>query len=194
MFVSWLVVAVVLTVLATSWVTFTATRLDRLHARVDAAQAALDAQLVRRAAAVLHAADQARDELGADVAARMGGAAQRALSPGEVEREQAENAVGKAANELADRQDTLAPTHRPALREVADAADRVVIARRFYNDAVRDTRTLRRGRMPRLLRLAGHRAAPEFFDIDDSTRFPLARAAFAARTEPTTAPDAGGTA
>jgi len=32
-----------LAILLTMWVTFTLTRLDRLHARVDAAQAALDA-------------------------------------------------------------------------------------------------------------------------------------------------------
>ena len=55
--VGWLVVAVVVAVLLTMWITFTLTRLDRLHARVDAAQAALDAQLVRRAAALLHVAE-----------------------------------------------------------------------------------------------------------------------------------------
>lgn len=44
----------------------------------------------------------------------------------------------------------------------------MLIARRFYNDAVRDTRTLRARRMPRLLHLAGHRALPQFFDIDDT--------------------------
>jgi hypothetical protein len=44
----------------------------------------------------------------------------------------------------------------------------VLIARRFYNDAVRDTRTLRARRMPRLLRLAGRRSLPQFFDIDDT--------------------------
>ncbi len=52
--------------------------------------------------------------------------------------------------------------------ELAESAMRVMIARRFYNDAVRDTRTLRARRMPRLLRLAGHRSLPRFFDIDDT--------------------------
>jgi hypothetical protein len=47
----------------------------------------------------------------------------------------------------------------------------VLIARRFFNDAVRDTRTLRARRMPRLLHLAGRRALPQFFDIDDSSLF-----------------------
>ena len=53
--------AVLVAILLTMWVTFTLTRLDRLHARVDAAQAALDAQLVRRAAALLHVAEAAGD-------------------------------------------------------------------------------------------------------------------------------------
>jgi hypothetical protein len=44
----------------------------------------------------------------------------------------------------------------------------VLIARRFYNDAVRDTRALRARRMPRLLRLAGRVELPQFFDIDDT--------------------------
>ena len=44
-------VGVVLFVLGVLYVSWTAGRLDRLHARVDAAWAALDAALVRRAAA-----------------------------------------------------------------------------------------------------------------------------------------------
>jgi hypothetical protein len=44
---------------------------------------------------------------------------------------------------------------------------RVGLARRFYNDAVRDTRALRRHRFPRLLRLHARRPLPRYFDIDD---------------------------
>jgi hypothetical protein len=43
----------------------------------------------------------------------------------------------------------------------------VGLARRFYNDAVRDTRALRRSRLARVLRLHGRRPLPRFFDIDD---------------------------
>ena len=168
---AWIVLAVVVAIFVTSWVTFTATRLDRLHARVDAAQASLDAQLVRRAAAVQHIADTGRTQLGDDTADRLVGVAHKALTAAS-EREAVENDVGKAANELADRCDDL-PAHVGQLREVAESSNRVIIARRFYNDAVRDTRTLRAGRMPRLLRLAGHRELPRFFDIDDATRWPV---------------------
>ncbi len=55
-----------------------------------------------------------------------------------------------------------------ALRsDLEGTATRVGLARRFYNDAVRDTRELRRRRLPRLLRLHASRPLPRFFDIDD---------------------------
>ena len=161
----WLIAAVVVTVLLTSWITFTLTRLDRLHARVDAAQAALDAQLVRRAAALLHLADSGVGVLPGEEAARLETVAEEALNASVDDRETAENAVGRAVGQLAGRHAQLPPV---AAEELREASARVLIARRFYNDAVRDTRTLRGRRMPRLLHLAGRREMPQFFDIDDT--------------------------
>lgn len=175
----WIVVAVLAAVLLSMWVTFTATRLDRLHARVDAAWAALDAQLVRRAAAVQHVAEN--DDSGAP--ARLREPCERAalnalhvldakerasvdVTEYRVVRQSAENAVGRMIGELAEVAVMLDPGAAAELRE---GAVRVQVARRFYNDAVRDTRALRARRMPRLLRLAGRRALPQFFDIDDSS-------------------------
>ncbi len=171
--VGWLVLAVVLAVLLTTWITFTLTRLDRLHARCDAAQASLDAQLVRRAAALQHVAESPDSGLPDDVRPRYDAIAHAALAPhrpvsgpgSDSARRFAENAVGRAVGELADLPRAL---HPGAAAELQEAAARVLIARRFYNDAVRDTRSLRVRRMPRLFRMAGRRAMPEFFDIDDS--------------------------
>jgi hypothetical protein len=167
----WVILVVVLAAALTAWVTFTATRLDRLHARVDAAQAALDAQLVRRAAAVQRVAVVAAVDLGPQLTEALADGAAAALAAGPSEREPTENALGRVANQLADVSPTLPASHSGDLHEVAESALRVIIARRFYNDAVRDTRALRSRRMPRWLRLAGHRAAPQFFDIDDATRW-----------------------
>ena len=161
----WLVLAVVVAVLLTMWVTFTLTRLDRLHARVDAAQAALDAQLVRRAAALQHVAESGEPPMPAQLRVSYERVALDALTAVEPRRQGAENAVGRALREVAD---TRVPLSAAGVAELTEAASRVLIARRFYNDAVRDTRTLRARRMPRLLRLAGHRAMPQFFDIDDT--------------------------
>jgi hypothetical protein len=163
--VGWLVLAVVAAVLLSMWVTFTLTRLDRLHARIDAARAALDAQLVRRAAALLHLAEAV--DTGLDDSSRAGyeASARAALTAsGAGSREIAENAVGRAVAQLAGGAAQLSAAADAELRE---AAARVQVARRFYNDAVRDTRALRARRMPRLLRLAGRVELPQFFDIDD---------------------------
>lgn len=169
--VAWLVVAVLAAVLLTMWVTFTITRLDRLHARVDAAQASLDAQLVRRAAALLHVAEAPDSGLPDALRPEYDAIAQKALAmrDRDPDREDAENAVGRSVAELAQ---LAEPLPRDAAAELQEAAARVLIARRFYNDAVRDTRSLRAGRLPRLLRMAGRRELPEFFDIDDTLPAP----------------------
>jgi len=165
--VGWLVFAVVVAVLLTLWLTFTVTRLDRLHARVDAAHAAMDAQLVRRAAALQHVAEASDTGLPAYVRVEYERVAARALAGDSADpgRQEAENAVGRAVRDLA-----ADPTglRAEAVVELHEAAARVLIARRFYNDAVRDTRALRARRLPRLLRMAGRREMPQFFDIDDT--------------------------
>ncbi len=163
--VGWFVFAVLVAVLLTVWITFTLTRLDRLHARVDAAQAALDAQLVRRAAALLHVAESPDSGVASSDRGRYESVAHTALGVAEAERAGAENAVGRALVDLAS---AASVVHEAAAAELREAATRVMISRRFYNDAVRDTRTLRERRMPKLLHLAGHRAMPQFFDIDDT--------------------------
>ncbi len=147
-----------------------ATRLDRLHVRTDAAWAALDAAL-RHRGRVVSALDGARNGGGAlrcvaDAALSAG--TQVALRAGEhASREEVENELGRA----------LALLDRTALepacaRRLADAEQRVVIARRVYNDAVRDTLALRSHRRVRWLRLAGTAPLPRYFEIAE----PLASA------------------
>ncbi len=165
--IAWVIAAVAVAVLLTTWVTFTLTRLDRLHARVDAAHAAMDAQLVRRAAALQHVAESAGNGLPDPERPRYEAIARQALHAADAgqQREVAENAVGRAVVDLARPGGALLPDAATELRE---AAARVLIARRFYNDAVRDTRALRARRLPRTLRMAGRREMPDFFDIDDT--------------------------
>jgi hypothetical protein len=151
-------------VLVALYITWTAGRLDRMHARVDAAWAALDAQLVRRAAAaralvpLLPAGPEADalDERAAE-----------ALVAGEQDRDVVENALTRALRTAVPLLPET-PAAEQALGELEAASTRVGLARSFHNGAVRDTRRLRRRRLPRLLRLAGHRVMPSFFDVDDT--------------------------
>jgi len=156
------VVAVV--VLLATWVTWTATRVDRLHSRVDAARASLDTQLVRRAAALRALADSSAVALGADLADGLRAAARASLDADLTNREAAENDLSRALYEIPASLDV----DPDLLADLTDAARRVAFARRFYNDAVRDTAALRRRRLPRLLRLGGRRPVPAFFEIDDT--------------------------
>ncbi|MFD7655539.1 NUDIX hydrolase [Actinosynnema sp. NPDC059797] len=135
------------------WILGTANRLDRLHVRTDSAWAALDAALARRAVVTRAvAAVCGRPELGA--------AADEAEGARRPDREAAENRLSALLEGL-DRS-VLAPA---LAAELADAEQRVVLARRVHNDAVRDTLALRRRRSVRWLRLAGTAPTPAYFEI-----------------------------
>lgn len=154
-----LIAIAVLTLLGL-YVTWTAGRLDRLHARVDAAAAALDAALIRRAAAARAVAAELAPGTDARALHR---AADAALAAGPDAREGVENDLSRALR-------TAVPlvSTAPALAELETAATRVGLARSFHNAAVRDTRAVRLRRLPRALRLAGHRELPQYFEIDDT--------------------------
>lgn len=145
-----------------AWVSWTATRVDRLQDRTALARQSLDAQLVRRAAALQALASHSAAALGRDREARLLALAAASLDADDTTREATENDLSRA---LRDIPGTVAPD---LLADLSEAARRVALARRFYNDAVRDTRSLRRGRVPRLFRLGGREPLPAFFEIDDT--------------------------
>jgi hypothetical protein len=175
-------------VLFTLYATWTAGRLDRLHARVDAARSLLDARLVRRAAAALSLADALAEPPAspavAEAAARLGTAARAALAAADADaraaaRAETDSAWGAtptgeqdarvtAENDLvrALRAVPRSPDD-PALAEVRSATELLGLAKQVYDDIVRDTRALRQRRLPRALRLAGHRPMPQYFDVDE---------------------------
>jgi hypothetical protein len=163
--VVWLLLAGGLVTLLLAWTAWTLTRLRRLAARVARAWTALDAQLQRRAGLAEELARDHPAALGEHRAARLAAAAAQARAPIAGDRELAENALGRELRELPDGLPGV-PTALAA--DLRGTAIRLGLARRFYNDAVRDTRDLRRRRLPRLLRLHARRPMPRFFDIDDA--------------------------
>jgi hypothetical protein len=156
------------------YLTFSATRLDRLHARLEGARSALDAQLVRRASVALQIAssgrlDPATSLLLADAAHQ----AREVDAADQTSRELAESNLtrtllaafadpGVSSDLQAD------PVGRELLHELAAAGLRVQLARRFLNDVVRAARVVRRKRVVRYLRLAGHADWPETFEMSDT--------------------------
>jgi hypothetical protein len=156
--VAWVVGVVAVVVLIGTYVTWLAARLDRLHLRAASARRALDAQLVRRAAAAAVLAEQAetpQDELYA--------AARTALDAPNGEREAAENDLTKRLREL----DGNEAKADPALVEAVEAAGRrLALARQVDTDSVRDALILREHHIVGWLGLARKHSRPTYFDID----------------------------
>ncbi len=148
-------IVVVVVLIAFGWVYKTANRLDRLHVRVDLAWQALDAALARRAV-VARTIGSGLGSDGRDLIA----AADRAERADRVARESAENQVSAHLAQV----DT-STLRAQVVAELADADARVMISRRFYNDAVRDTLALRSRRPVRWLQLGGTAEMPHYLEI-----------------------------
>ncbi|MGH3367692.1 MAG: hypothetical protein ACRDOY_10855 [Nocardioidaceae bacterium] len=165
-----LIIAALVTGLAVllSW---TAGRVDRLHHRVNSARAGLDAELMHRSGATMELAatgllDPARSLLLLD-------AAHQARTSQQVDRDMAESDLSRAllaslsdTDEIAQLQEH--PDARDLLTELGNACRKVELARRFHNDVVASTLSLRRIRVVRWFGLAGRAQMPAMVELDDS--------------------------
>jgi len=163
----WVALAIIAIAVYLSW---TAGRLDRLHARIDAARAALDAQLVRRASVAQELATAGVLDPAASIV--LYEAAHGARQADQEQREVAESELSQALRAVFAEHDAVAevreaPGGTAAIGELTQAVRRVPMARRFHNDAVRAARAVRRHRVVRWFRLAGHAPFPLAFEMDD---------------------------
>ncbi|WP_406290801.1 hypothetical protein [Embleya sp. NBC_00896] len=167
MTVIWILLAVLAVGVYLSW---TAGRLDRLHARVDSSRAALDAQLLRRSAVAQEIATSGLLDPASSLV--LADAAHEARNADEDSREMLESDLTRALRivfeDPAQADDLRArPGGDDLVAELQTAVRRVPMARRFHNDAVRGARAVRRHRIVRYLRLAGHAPYPVTFEMDD---------------------------
>jgi hypothetical protein len=152
------------------YVSWRAGRLDRLHARVEAARFALDAALVRRSSIALELASSGLLDPATSVL--LAGAAHDARAA-ENGREMPESDLTRALRAVFSQPDFRAllagrEGAEELLAELEGASHQVFLARKFYNDAVAATVAARRRWLAVALRLAGSAPKPEFFEIDDS--------------------------
>ena len=160
---AWMILGAALVFVVLLWTLWTLTRLRRLEGRVARAWTALDTQLQRRAGLAEELARSHPAAVGADRAEYLAAFAADARRPVDGDRELAENALGRELSELPED----LPGVPPALRtDLTGTTIRVALARRFYNDAVRDIRALRQGRPARVLFLHASRPLPRYFDIE----------------------------
>jgi hypothetical protein len=188
---SWSEVAfvVVLALAVVMWfVWLSASRLDRLHRKVSSSRAVLENQLVRRASVAAElAASGLLDPVSSVV---VGEAAWRALTAGADANVEDPVDQGIPLDAAADRElseSELSATLRAALgdsdeieslratpygAELLDALAaswyRVQLSRRFHNEAVAQTRRVRRKLVVRVPRLAGRAPLPSSVEIDDA--------------------------
>jgi hypothetical protein len=176
---AWLLVLAGVALFLVAWTAWTLARLRRLEGRVAQAWLALDTQLQRRAGLAEELARNYPATVGEERAEYLALFAADARAPVDGDRELAENALGRELRELPD---DLRGVPAALRNDLAGTCTRVALARRFYNDAVRDTRELRSRRLARLLRLHASRPKPRFFDIDDRLDVVAAGAGGAGRT------------
>ena len=178
-------VVVVSVLLGVAWyLSYSAARLDRLHARVEGALSALDAQLVRRAEATVELANSgALDPASALILAAAASESLEAhngrvgddLLEGQhfagrevIESDLTEalqiGLTGPVVDQLRREPGVAAGA---ALARVEAAGMRVQLARRFHNDAVKDVQRVRRKAVVRWFRLAGHAELPQTSEFDD---------------------------
>lgn len=181
---AWTAVAIAVVALIAWYLSYAAARLDRLHTRLEGSVSSLDAQLVRRAEVVREVAgsgalDPASAALLADAASASLDAADVVSLHDEVrsdgigvQRAETESMLtevlcttlsGEVIAQLRD-ENTGWPE---VIERLRSAGQRVVIARRFHNEAVRDVRRLRGRPQVRYLGLAGHTPLPSPVEFDD---------------------------
>jgi hypothetical protein len=156
---------VVLIVACAGWFSWTASRLDRLHLRCEAARSALRAHLLERSGAALElAAGGLGDPASALLLLDAASTARAAEStPADESAWLAESNLTQAlhAVELPPRDDD------PVVEQLCAAATRASMSRRIHNDLVATTMALRERRRVRWFRLAGHAPPPVMIDFDD---------------------------
>jgi hypothetical protein len=151
----WVVAVVAVVVVVATHVTWTAGRVDRLHARVRAARSALESHLRRRAEVAVELSESlSRPELG-----EVASAAQAAYPE---DRELAENDLTLALR-------VLGEVDPAPWDEMVAVSRRVALARQVHNDSVRDALAIRRQLVVRALRLGRKHPQPTYFDVDDPT-------------------------
>ena len=160
----WLLAA--LLVLLIAWyLTFTATRLDRLHHRVETSWANLDVLLQKRAAVAL---EIAHSDI-ADPASSMllTAAAYQARDANIQNRSQAESGLSGALGLLLEDSQHLATAADSALlTELAGLTDKIRVAIALHTDAVARTQMVRSKLIVRLFRLAGTAPLPITYEFE----------------------------
>jgi hypothetical protein len=159
-FLGFLVIAIL------AWyLTFLATRLDRLHGRVETSWANLDGLLQRRAAIAI---EIARSDIADPASALLlTFTAHQAREASVRDRSQAESGLTGALSILLENSETIsAPIELDLVRELDELTAKIKVAISMHVEAVSRTQMVRKKFLIRLFRLAGHAPAPVVYEFE----------------------------
>lgn len=148
------------------YLSFSASRLDRLHHRVETSWANLDGLLQRRAAIAL---EIAHSEIADPASSLLLTAASYQAREATMEfRSQAESGLSGALGLLlADGQSNARAAEKALLTELSALTDKIRIAIALHVDAVNSTHNLRSRKVIRVFRLAGTAPLPVTYEFEE---------------------------
>lgn len=145
------------------YLSFTATRLDRLHHRVETSWAALDSLLQRRAAIALEIAHSSFADPG--LALILNQAAHVAREAEISGRSEAESGLTGSLGLLL--MNVNEETDDALLRELSDITDKIRVAVKLHVEAVNRTQLVRRKLVVKTFRLAGRAPLPTIHKFEE---------------------------
>lgn len=155
----------VLAVLVFWYLTFSASRLDRLHHRVETSWATLDSLLQRRAAIALEVARSAITDPATSLL--LTASAYQARSADIEDRSSAESVLsGALGMMLSERESIVAKSDQVLLAELEQLRDKIKVSIAIHVEAVNRTQLIRRKLVFRIFRLAGTAPLPVTYEFE----------------------------
>ncbi len=147
------------------YLSFSASRLDRLHHRVETSWATLDSLLQRRAAIALEVARSAITDPATSLL--LTASAYQARSADIEDRSSAESVLsGALGMMLAERESIVAKSDQVLLHELEQLTDKIKVAISIHVESVTRTQLIRRKLVFRLFRLAGTAPLPVTYEFE----------------------------
>ena len=147
------------------YLSFSASRLDRLHHRVETSWATLDSLLQRRAAIALEVARSSTTDPATSLL--LTASAYQARSADIEDRSSAESVLsGALGMMLSERENIAAKSEQGLLHELEQLTDKIKIAIAIHVEAVTRTQLIRKKLVFRLFRLAGTAPLPVTYEFE----------------------------
>ena len=160
-----LILLVGLAILIFWYLTFSASRLDRLHHRVETSWATLDSLLQRRAAIALEVARSSITDPATSLL--LTASAYQARSADIEDRSSAESILsGALGMMLAERESIVAKSDQALLHELEQLSDKIKVAIAIHVESVTRTQLIRSKLVFRLFRLAGTAPLPVTYEFE----------------------------